>query len=68
MKDGKSRRGERDLEKEKKAHTQNNKQKKTTRKSNEPVALFTIAKMWKLAQCPSIDEWIQKRQSTCVGE
>ena len=24
------------------------------------VALFTIAKIWKQSNCPSIDEWIKK--------
>ena len=25
------------------------------------VALFTLAKMWKLLKCPSTDKWIKKR-------
>ena len=24
------------------------------------AALFTIAKIWKLPKCPSVDEWIKK--------
>ena len=24
------------------------------------AALFTIAKIWKQAKCPSVDEWIKK--------
>ena len=24
------------------------------------AALFTIAKMWKQAKCPSVDEWVKK--------
>ena len=25
-----------------------------------PAALFTIAKIWKQAKCPSVDEWIKQ--------
>ena len=31
------------------------------------VALFTIAQIWKQLECPSIDEWIQKRRCIYDG-
>ena len=33
---------------------------KNSRTSMFIAALFTIAKIWKHAQCPSVDEWIKK--------
>ena len=32
------------------------------------VALFTIARTWKLPKCPSTDEWIKKRWYTHTTE
>ena len=32
------------------------------------TALFTIAKIWKQPECPSIDEWIKKMWHTCATE
>ena len=30
------------------------------------AALFTIARIWKLPKCPSVDEWIKKMWRVCV--
>ena len=30
------------------------------------AALFTIAKTWKQAKCPSTDEWMKKMQCICT--
>ena len=31
-------------------------------------ALFTIAKIWKLPKCPSVDEWIKMWYIICTGK
>ena len=33
-----------------------------------PAALFTIAKIWNQHKCPSIDEWIKKKQRIYTTE
>ena len=32
------------------------------------ATLFTIAKQWKQAKCPSTDEWVNKMWYTCTVE